>query len=103
MKRRHLTLKGSMIAIAVIGVGMAALVRPNKLWAFVLPPLSMTMYLTSILGLLFRRGPRRAYWAGFALFGWAYLILNLVLFREPETNSSRPFPSHQRGLTHRRD
>ena len=57
MKRRHLTLKGSMIAIAVIGVGMAALARPNKLWAFVLPPLAMIMYLTSILGILFRRGP----------------------------------------------
>src|SRR5262249_6149435 len=32
----------------------------------------------SILNALFRRGGDRAFWAGFALFGWAYLILNFA-------------------------
>jgi hypothetical protein len=71
LKRRP-TLKGLMIAIAVIGVGIAAVILSNKFWAFVLPIFYMTTLLTAILGSLFRRGRERAYWIGFALFGGAY-------------------------------
>lgn len=74
MGRRHLTLKRLMIDVAVIGVGVAALLRPNKGWAVALPVLFLTMLLTAILGVLVRRGHGRASWVGVALFGWAYLI-----------------------------
>ena len=40
----------------------------------VLPVFLVTMLLTAILGFLIRRGPKRAYWVGFAVFGWAYFI-----------------------------
>jgi hypothetical protein len=63
-----------MIAVAVIGAGAAALVKPNRAWALVLLALFQIALLTAILGLLLRRGPRRTWWVGFALFGWAYLI-----------------------------
>jgi hypothetical protein len=79
LKRPHFTLKGLMIAIVLIGVGIAALVRPIKLWAMVLALLQLTMCLTAILGLVFRRGPERASWTGFAVFGWGYLILLIVV------------------------
>jgi hypothetical protein len=82
LRRRHPTLKGLMIAVAAIGVGIAVLVRPNKLWSLFLPLLLLTMYLMSILGVLFRRGSGRAYWAGFAIFGWAYFILIFLLSGE---------------------
>jgi hypothetical protein len=72
--RGHLTLKRLMIVVAVIGVGVAALFRPTKGWAVALPVLFLTMLLTAILGIWLRRGHERAYWVGFALFGWAYLI-----------------------------
>jgi hypothetical protein len=29
----------------------------------------------AILGVIYGRGPRRAFWLGFAIFGWGYLIL----------------------------
>ncbi len=70
-----MTLKGLMIAIVVIGIGLAALVQPSILWAMILSFLLWTLSLTAILGILFRRGPRRAYWVGFALFAWAFLFL----------------------------
>ncbi len=68
-----------MIGIAVIGVGIAALARPTKLLGMALPLLQLTLYLTAVIGLVFRRGSKRAYWIGFALFGWAYFLLGLVL------------------------
>ena len=76
MKSRP-TLRGLMIAIAVIGVGIAAVILSNKFWAFVLPIFYMTILLTAILGSLFRRGRERAYWVGFALFGGAYATYSL--------------------------
>jgi hypothetical protein len=91
VKRRPLTLKRLMIAIAVIAVGMAILVKPNHLWAFLLPPVLVAMSLTAILGLLFRRGRKRAYWTGFALFGWVYLILNLFLFWDRDSQAPISF------------
>lgn len=69
---RH-TLKSLMIVVATIGVGVAALARPNKGWAIILSAFFLILLLTSLLGILLRRGPRRAFWIGFALFGWAYL------------------------------
>jgi hypothetical protein len=36
------------------------------------------MLCTSILGAFFRRGPDRAFWLGFAVFGWAYFVVALV-------------------------
>jgi hypothetical protein len=93
LKRYHFTLKGLMIAIVMIGVGIAALVRPTKLWAIVLPFLLLTLCLTAILGLVFRRGPKRAFWVGFAVFGWTYFVLILVLsWRFDFVNSGVSFP-----------
>jgi hypothetical protein len=73
VERRHRTLRRLMIAVALIGVGLAAVLRPNRGWALALLVLFLTMLLTAILGAAMRRGRVRAYWIGFALFGWTYL------------------------------
>jgi hypothetical protein len=80
-----------MIAIALIGIGIGTLVRPTQLGAVILNVLLLTMLLTAILGLLFRRGSKRAYWTGFAVFGWAYLMLAFFLFWEKDLAIS-PMP-----------
>jgi hypothetical protein len=36
------------------------------------------MLCTAILGAVFRRGPDRAFWLGFAVFGWVFFALALV-------------------------
>ena len=82
-----------MVIVAVIGVAIAALIHPIKLWAIVLPIFQLTLCLTAVLGSLFRRGPKRAFWVGFALFGWAYFILTVVLFWQHDVvNSPMSFP-----------
>jgi hypothetical protein len=64
-----------MVVIALVGTIVAALVRPNQGWAIVLPPIFLTLLLTALLGVLLRRGSKRAFWVGVALFGWAYMAL----------------------------
>jgi hypothetical protein len=68
-----------MIAVAGIGAGAAALVRPSHAWALASLALYQIALLTAILGLLLRRGPRRAGWVGFTVFGWAYLVPGFFL------------------------
>lgn len=81
-----------MIAIVWIAVGMTALIRPSKAWSLVLPFVLLSLDLTAILGVVLRRGLRRAYWLGFALFGWVYLILLVYLLSggAPLFSSSTP-------------
>ncbi len=74
-KRRY-TIKGLMIVIALVGTSVAALVRPNQGWALVLPSLFLTLLLTALLGVLLKRGSRRAFWVGVTVFGWAYMALH---------------------------
>jgi hypothetical protein len=76
---RRPTLKGLMIVIVGVGLVLAALTRPNTLWAFALPIFFLTILLTAILAILYRCGQQRARWTGFALFGWAYFILSLFV------------------------
>jgi low temperature requirement protein LtrA len=71
--QRRYTLKSLMIVVAALGAGVAALARPSKGWAVVLTTLLLTFLLTSLIGILLQRGPRWAFWFGYALFGWAYL------------------------------
>jgi hypothetical protein len=71
--QRRYTIKGLMIVIALSGASVAALVRPSLGWALVLPWLFVTLLLTALLGVVLRRGSRRAFWIGAALFGWAYV------------------------------
>ena len=98
MNRRRITLKGAMNAVAVIGLAFAALFRPNKLWAIILTLLLVIMPLTATLGSLFRRGPKRAYWTGVALFGWAYLIAVSIFFGEGSIYSDASLPKFFREL-----
>jgi hypothetical protein len=72
-KRRY-TIKGLMIVIALVGTSVAALVRPNQGWALVLPLLFLILLLTALLGVVLRRGSRRAFWFGVTVFGWAYMV-----------------------------
>ncbi len=77
MSRRR-TLKGLMIAIAAIGIAIAVIVRPIELWVVFLPILHLTILLTAILACLYRNGLKRAYWSGFAVFGWAYFLTSMI-------------------------
>lgn len=65
-----------MMVVLVCGVAIAALHRASDTWAGVL--LSLTMFLlgVAVIGAVYRQNATRAWWFGFALFGWGYLTLS---------------------------
>jgi hypothetical protein len=64
-----------MAVVLVCGVAVAALRDASDAWAGALLLLTLFLLGSSLLGILHRRDGKRAFWQGFALFGWGYLVL----------------------------
>lgn len=73
MKTRSIA--GLMVVVASVGLGVAALSRPSRLWGAVLFSSATAILLGAVLAAVLGKGRRRAFWAGFAIFGWGYLAL----------------------------
>jgi hypothetical protein len=67
-----------VIVILVFGLGFAALRESSELWESGVFTLTLTALMMSILLAIHGTESRRAFWIGFALFGWIYLGLSLV-------------------------
>jgi hypothetical protein len=65
-------------AIAFVAVGLAALREANDEWDSGLFSLTLGLLLNAVLLAVHRTEARRAFWIGFALFGWGYLSLSLI-------------------------
>jgi hypothetical protein len=78
MSRIRFNIVSLLVVVLVLGVGFAALRESNDLWDSGLLTLTLGALLISILLAVHRTEARRAFWLGFALFGWGYLALSLV-------------------------
>ena len=78
MRRFRFNIASLLVVVLVLGFGFAALRESNELWDSGLFTLTLGVLLVSILLAIHRTESRRAFWLGFALFGWGYLGLSLV-------------------------
>jgi hypothetical protein len=74
MKPFQFSVLGINVIVAVTAIGLAALASPtvesaNGLFTFVGGSL-----LFALLAIKYREGDRRAFWVGFSVFGWGYLL-----------------------------
>jgi hypothetical protein len=75
MPRLRISLAGSLGIVAVIAMGLAGMVSASRLWTAAAATVTLALLLTALLGACLLDGIDRAFWAGFALFGWSYIIL----------------------------
>ncbi len=73
--RPRFSIAALMGIVVVCAVGIAALRYASELWENILFTLTLGLLAFALLGAIYRRGPRRAFWVGFALIGWGYLLL----------------------------
>src|SRR5215208_6439046 len=90
MGRFRVTLAGLMGVVVVLGVGLAALKNASNEWAGAVRLMTLGMLAAAILEAVYSRGARRAWWLGFALFGWGYEALASAPWSSPQT-----LPSHR--------
>jgi hypothetical protein len=78
MTRPRFTIRSLLLVIVLVAIAAAALRAADDAWDGGLLGLTLLALLTAILLAVHRADRRRAYWLGFALFGWAYLVASLV-------------------------
>jgi hypothetical protein len=83
MNRIRFTIASLLVVVLLVAVGFAALREASDLWDRGVFTLALAVLLVSILFAVHRTGSERAFWLGFALFGWGYLGLSLVPSIEP--------------------
>jgi hypothetical protein len=78
MARLRFNIASLLVIILVLGVGFAALRESNDLWESALFTATIGILLVSVLLAVYRQGLPRAFWLGFAVFGWSYLALAVL-------------------------
>jgi hypothetical protein len=64
-----------MALVAVVALGLAGMTSASKLWTAAASTVTLALLLGAILAACLLDRLDRAFWAGFALFGWTYLVL----------------------------
>jgi hypothetical protein len=61
--------------VAICAIGFGCLLYASSPLASTIYSITPAVLTAGWLGIIYRRGARRAFWVGFSLFGWSYLIL----------------------------
>ncbi len=89
MRRIHFSLARLMGFVLVACCVIASLRVASKLLADAILFPTLGIMAMAILGAVYRAGNRRAFWLGFALFGWGYMALSSEFWwaaAAPQTN-----------------
>jgi hypothetical protein len=73
----HFSIARLMALVAFLALALTSMRSGSELWSDAVLTATLATVMTAALGAVFCRGPARAAWAGFALFGWGYLALSL--------------------------
>jgi hypothetical protein len=92
MTRPRLTIAQGMAVVLLVGLGFAALRNANDFWAIATFNLAIFLNSTALVAAIVRRGRARAAWTGFAVFGWAYLLVDLLPDRSSGSFGFGPIP-----------
>jgi hypothetical protein len=75
MRTARFPIAGLMGAILVVALGLAALRNGTETWAGATFLVTCAVLCLALVGIVCRGEAKRAWWLGFALFGWGYLAL----------------------------
>jgi hypothetical protein len=78
MTRLRLTISQLMAVVLCVGIGVAALVNANDFWRSATYTFAITMLSAALVGAMPRHKRGRMLWTGFAVFGCAYLLVDLL-------------------------
>jgi hypothetical protein len=89
--RLRCSIASLLAVILVCGIGLAALHEATLLWASALFTLAMGLLRAASLFSIVGGGRRRATWAGFAIFGWIYVLTTFWGWPAPNGVTAPPY------------
>jgi hypothetical protein len=75
MRTIRFPISGLMGAVLVVALGLAAMRNASETWAGIIFLLTCAVLGLAIVGTICRGDGERAWWLGFAIFGWGYMVL----------------------------
>jgi hypothetical protein len=75
MKLVRFSISGLLGSVVACGYGIACLRYASAPWAQALYSIALGILVLALVGIACRAGARRAFWAGFAIAGWSYLLI----------------------------
>ena len=75
MKRFRTSILGLLIVVAAFAMAFAALRSALNLWFGAVYTFTVIVLLLTVMLARFQRGDEKAFWFGFALFGWSFFLL----------------------------
>lgn len=78
MRRFRFTIGGLLAVVFVSAIGVAALRSSNEGWDSAVFGLTLLTLAASLILVAQKRERARAFWLGFAIFGWVYLVASLI-------------------------
>jgi hypothetical protein len=78
MTRLRFTLAQLMAIVLYLGFCFAALRNADRFWANATYTIAIFSVATAVLGVIIRRGAARVTWIGYAVFGWTYVLLDML-------------------------
>lgn len=75
MRVPRFSIAGLMGFVFIVSIGLVSLRWPTPVWAGAIFLMTWGVLSLAVVGAVCRGGPARAWWLGFALFGWGYLLL----------------------------
>jgi len=92
MSRFRFTLAQLMAIVLLVGFGFAALRNAAEFWASATYTLAFLMISVAPLCALARKGRDRMAWVGFAVFGWARLLVGALPYLTDHAYGQIPSP-----------
>jgi hypothetical protein len=89
MARRGTTILGMMAVVLVAALAFVALRSASDLWCAAIYTFTAVLLLTAVIAAGLRRGGERAFWFGFAVFGWGFFLLGLGPWADPQATLSQ--------------
>jgi hypothetical protein len=72
--RPRITILGILGVVLAVALALAAVRSGSEVWVAALSLVLLTWLSASLLGAIFRQAKARAFWTGFAVFGWVYFL-----------------------------
>ena len=83
MKQLRTSILGMVLVVAAFAMAFAALRSGSDIWFGAVYTFTVVLLLLTVIVARFRRGDEKAFWFGFAVFGWGFFLLGFGLWINP--------------------